>query len=93
MGRQSRRKRTLKVRQVGPAMLIGPAFDEPPHYEACVDQLLRQHEAEIRAGVARGLRYGIEVQHDSWCPTFTVQGCCTCNCVVNLIERGNPEDN
>jgi ubiquitin len=93
MGRQSRRKRALRIRTAGPALLIGPVFDERPHYEACVDHLLRQHEAEIREGLKRGLKYGIEVRHDDSCPTLTEQGCCNCDCVVNLIERGNPEDN
>lgn len=64
-----------------------------PHYRDLVDHLMRVHAAEIEAGLKRGLRYGIQVQHDDGCPTLTENGCCTCNCVVNLIESGDPVNN
>jgi hypothetical protein len=80
-----RPRRIFRVRRAGPAVLIGPAFPTRPHYDECVDELLRRHDAEIRAGLARGLRYGVEVRHDDWCPALTRRGCCVCNCVVNLI--------
>lgn len=86
-------KRLFRARRAGPALLIGPAFDRKPHYEEPVDELMRRHGAEIRAGIARGLRYGIEARHDGWCPALTSGGCCNCNVVVNLIERGDPEEN
>jgi hypothetical protein len=88
----NRPKRLFRVRTAGPAVLIGPAFDHGrrPHYEECVDELLRRHDAEIRAGLARGVRYDFEIRHDSWCPALTEGGCCNCDCVVNLIVAHDP---
>jgi hypothetical protein len=72
-------RRLFRVRRAGPTVIIGPTFDRRPHYEECDDELLRRHEAEIRAGVARGVRYGIEIRHDDWCPALTSGGCCNCD--------------
>lgn len=76
------------------AVILGtPCPDGRPNYEVCVDELLRLHAEEIRAGVARGVRYGIQVFHDDHCPALA-GGCCNCNCVVNLIVEHDPsEDN
>lgn len=82
----------LRARRSGPALIVEPETDREPHYRQLVDELLRRHGDEIRAGLARGLTYGIEIRHDDWCPALK-GGICDCDCVVNLIERGNPEDN
>lgn len=86
-------RRLFRARRSGPALVIEEVADREPHYRACVDELLRRHADAIRAGVARGVQYGIEVLHDSWCPALK-GGCCDCNCVVNLVVQHDPrEDN
>jgi hypothetical protein len=77
------------ARRAGPAVLIGPVFDRKPHYQDLVDELLRRHADEIRAGIARGLRYGVEVCHDGWCPALT-GGTCTCDCMSVVAKGCNP---
>jgi hypothetical protein len=80
---------------VGPAMMVEPVFSggAVPHYRELVDHLLRTHAAAIEAGLKRGVRYGIEIRHDDDCPALTDGGCCDCDCVVNLVERGDPSRN
>jgi hypothetical protein len=92
MRRQSRRRRGLRLRRRGPALRIEAVFEggTRPHYSDLVDQLLKEHRAEIEAGLKRGLKYKLEVRHDPWCPALTEGGCCNCNCVVDLIETGDP---
>jgi len=89
-----RPERLFRLRRAGPALLIGPAFPDGrrPHYEGCVDERLRRHEAAIRAGTARGVAYGIRVRHDDWCPALTEGGRCTCDCLVDLIVEHDPEE-
>jgi hypothetical protein len=91
-GKPKRPRRLFRARRSGPAIIVEPAFRRRPHYSECLDILLERHADEIRAGAAAGKSYGVEIQHDSWCPALK-GGICDCDCVVNLIERGNPEEN
>jgi hypothetical protein len=73
MGRQSRRRRGLRLRRSGPALRVEAVFEggARPRYSDLVDQLLDEHRTEIEAGLQRGLKYSLEIRHDSWCPALT----------------------